>query len=95
MDWKFFFFKFFRNLMLGILFGVLALGGFGYFLAGKEGMINMAYWGLALGLLGGFWAGIGVFFEAKVWGDGKNIAMFPEWNWFVKKSDENKHENGK
>jgi hypothetical protein len=90
MSWKIFLIKFFRNLVIGILFGVVALGAFGYFLAGREGMINMAYWGVALGLIGGFWAGIGVLFEARVWGDGRNISMFPEWNWFVKKSDDEK-----
>lgn len=68
MNWKTFFLRFLRNVVLGILFGVVALGAFGYFLAGKEGMINMAYWGVALGLIGGFWAGLGVLFEAKVWG---------------------------
>lgn len=90
MDWKIFFLKFFRNVVLGVVFGVVLLGVFGYFLAGREGMINMAYWGVALGLIGGFGAGIGVLFEAKVWGDGKNIPMLPEWNWFIKKQNDEK-----
>ena len=90
MNWKTFVIKFFRNLVLGILFGVVVLGAFGYFLAGREGMINMAYWGVALGLIGGFSTGVGVLFEAKMWGDGRNISMLPEWNWFVKKSEDEK-----
>jgi len=87
MNWKIFFLKFFRNLVLGVVIGVVVLGIFGYLLAGKEGMINMAYWGVALGLIGGFSSGLGIIFEAKFWGEG-NYKIFPEWNWFVKKSDD-------
>ena len=93
MNWKIFFIKFFRNLILGVILGILLLGGFGYLLAGKEGMINMAYWGIALGLIGGFSSGLGIIFEARFWEDGKNVQIFPEWNWFVKKSDNEKHDN--
>ena len=88
MNWKIFFIKFVRNVILGVIAGVLLLGVFGYILAGREGMINMAYWGVALGLIGGFSSGLGIIFEAKFWGDG-NYKIFPEWNWFVKKSDDN------
>ena len=93
MNWKIFFIKFFRNLILGVILGILLLGGFGYLLAGKEGMINMAYWGIALGLIGGFSSGLGIIFEARFWEDGKNVQILPEWNWFVKKSDNEKHDN--
>jgi hypothetical protein len=93
MNWKIFFFKFFRNLMLGVVIGVVLLGIFGYLLAGKEGMINMAYWGIALGLIGGFSSGLGLIFEAKFWGDGTNVKMFPEWNWFIKKPKDEKPRN--
>ena len=93
MNWKIFFIKFLRNVILGVILGVLLLGGFGYLLAGKEGMINMAYWGIALGLIGGFSSGLGIIFEARFWEDGKNVQIFPEWNWFVKKSDNEKHDN--
>lgn len=88
MNWKIFFIKFVRNVILGVIAGVLLLGVFGYILAGREGMINMAYWGVALGLIGGFSSGLGIIFETKFWGDG-NYKIFPEWNWFVKKSDDN------
>ena len=93
MNWKIFFIKFVRNVILGVIAGVLLLGVFGYILAGREGMINMAYWGVALGLIGGFSSGLGIIFEARFWEDGKNVQMFPEWNWFVKKSDNEKHDN--
>ena len=84
MNWKIFFIKFLRNLVLGVVMGVVLLGGFGYLLAGKEGLVNMAYWGVALGLLGGFSSGLGIIFEAKFWGAG-NYQILPEWNWFIKK----------
>jgi hypothetical protein len=93
MNWKIFFIKFLRNVILGVILGILLLGGFGYLLAGKEGMINMAYWGIALGLIGGFSSGLGIIFEARFWEDGKNVQMFPEWNWFVKKPKDEKHDN--
>jgi hypothetical protein len=85
MDWKTFFIKFFRNIVIGMVLGVIVLGLFGYLLGGMEGLVNMAYWGVALGLIGGFSSGLGMIFEAKFWGDG-NYKMFPEWNWFIKKS---------
>ena len=84
MNWKIFFIKFLRNLVLGVIMGVVLLGGFGYLLAGKEGLVNMAYWGVALGLLGGFSSGLGIIFEAKFWEAG-NYQILPEWNWFIKK----------
>jgi hypothetical protein len=44
--------KFLLILVGGTLFGGLALGIFGFLLAGKEGFVNMATWGLAIGFLG-------------------------------------------
>jgi hypothetical protein len=89
MNWKTFFVKFLRNVVLGVILGVVLLGGFGYLLSGREGMINMAYWGLALGLIGGFSSGLGILFEAKFWGEG-NYRILPEWDWFTKKSNDEK-----
>lgn len=83
--------KFLRNVIVGLVIGVVALSIFGYLLAGKEGAVNMAYWGIALGLLGSFASGIGVLFEAGYWGRGENIQNLPEWNWFVKKEEERKN----
>ena len=91
MNWKIFVFQFLRNVVLGVLIGVFALSLFGYLLAGKEGAVNMAYWGVALGLLGGFASGIGVLFEANYWGKGENIQNLPEWNWFIKQEDDPKN----
>jgi len=92
MNWKIFFIKFLRNMVLGMIMGVVLLGGFGYLLAGKEGLVNMAYWGVALGLIGGFSSGLGIIFEAKFWEQG-NYQIFPEWNWFIKKSKDEKHDS--
>jgi hypothetical protein len=91
MNWKIFLLKFLRNVVVGLVIGMVALSIFGYLLAGKEGAANMTYWGLALGLLGGFASGIGVLFEAGYWGRGENIQNLPEWNWFVKKDEERKN----
>ena len=87
MNWKTFFLKFFRNIVVGVILGVVVLGLFGYLLGGMEGLVNMVYWGVALGLIGGFSSGLGMIFEAKYWGEG-NYRMFPEWHLFVKKDDD-------
>ena len=92
MNWKIFFIKFLRNLVLGVIMGVVLLGGFGYLLAGMEGLVNMAYWGVALGLMGGFSSGLGILFEAKFWEEG-NYQILPEWNWFIKKPKDRKHDS--
>ena len=90
MDWKKFLLKFFRNVVLGVVFSILILGAFGYLLGGKDGFVNMAYWGIALGLIGGFFSGVGVMFEAEFWNKDSHYKIFPEWSWFIKKSDDNK-----
>ena len=88
MNWKIFLFKFLRNVVIGVIFGVVFLGGFGYLLAGKEGLINMAYWGIVFGLIGGFFSGIGVMYEAEFWNKDDNYKIFPGWTWFIKDSDD-------
>lgn len=90
MDWKVFLLKFLRNLVISVLLCVAVLGLLGYLLGGQEGLVNMVYWGLALGLLGGFSWGLGMIFEAKFWGGEGNYKIFPEWSWFIKKSDDDK-----
>lgn len=90
MDRKTFFLKFLRNVIMSVVLCVLVLGAFGFALGGWEGLVNMVYWGLALGLLGGFSWGLGMIFEAKFWGGEGNYKMFPEWNWFIKKPDDDK-----
>jgi len=88
MNWKLFFFRFFRNLVVGLVLGIVILGGLGYLLAGTEGLINMVYWGMALGLMGGFSSGLGMIFQAKFWSEDGNYKIFPEWNLFVKRSND-------
>ncbi|MEN8173870.1 MAG: hypothetical protein ABFS03_13445, partial [Chloroflexota bacterium] len=67
MDWKKFFIVFLRNLILSIGLAIIILGVFGYLVAGKEGLVNGATWGLILGLVGGFSSGLMVL--PKYWGD--------------------------
>jgi len=88
MNWKIFFLKFLRNIVISVVLCVILLGALGFVLGGREGLINMVYWGLALGLLGGFSWGLGMIFEAKFWGGEGNYKIFPEWSWFIKKSDD-------
>ena len=88
MNWKIFFLKFLRNIVISVVLCVILLGALGFALGGREGLINMVYWGLALGLLGGFSWGLGMIFEAKFWGGEGNYKIFPEWSWFIKKSDD-------
>ena len=88
MNWKTFFLKFFRNLVISLVLCVSVLGLLGYLLGGIVGLVNMAYWGLTLGLLGGFSWGIGMIFEARFWGGEGNYKFLPEWSWFVKKSED-------
>ncbi len=87
MNWKIFFLKFFRNIVLGVAFCTLILGLLGYLLAGLEGAVNAAYWGVALGLIGGFFSGIVIY--AKFWEKPGIYHMYPDYNWFVK-TDEHK-----
>ena len=59
--------KFLLVLVGGTALGGLVLGIFGFLLAGREGFVNMAYWGLVIGLLGGISEGLGVLIGAKYW----------------------------
>jgi hypothetical protein len=51
MDWKHFFIVFVRNVIITLGLSSLSLGMFGLLLAGWEGFVNMAIWGLVLGLM--------------------------------------------
>ena len=86
MNWKIFFLLFFRNVVLGVIFGAVALGLFGYLIAGQESFANAAYWGAILGLIGGVSSGIVLLY--RFWEQPGNYQIFPEYSWFVKKDDE-------
>jgi hypothetical protein len=88
MDWKIFLLKFIRNIVISVILCIVILGALGFLLGGTVGLVNMMYWGLVLGLLGGFSWGLGMIFQANFWGREGNYKMFPEWNWFIKKSDD-------
>lgn len=49
--------KFLLTVVGGTLLGGLALGLFGFLLAGKEGFVNMVSWGLAMLVNTHFWTG--------------------------------------
>ncbi len=88
MNWKIFFLKFFRNILLGVFLSALALGVFGYLVGGPVGLANGAYWGAVLGLIAGFFSGFTLLFD--FWGGPGNYQFFPEYHWFVKKEEEKK-----
>ncbi len=89
MNWKIFFLKFFRNIILGVFLGMLIMGLLGFLWGGPGGAVNAAYWGVALGLIGGFFSGIVIY--AQFWIKPGTFQMYPDYNWFVKKEEEKKH----
>ena len=86
MKWKIFFLAFLRNVILWIILGAIALGLFGFLLAGKVGAINGAYWGAIFGLLGGSFSGMALL--VRFWEQPGNYQMIPEYSWFIKKEEE-------
>lgn len=87
MNWLKFLKLFLRNLIVFTALSTLLLGGFGYLLSGREGFVNLAYWGLILGLLGSVSSGMGMIFSAKYWEAG-NYDKNPDWAWFIKKEED-------
>lgn len=67
MNWPRFLAAFLLNLVLGVVIATAVLGGLGFVLAGREGLVNGAYWGVALGLVGG--AISGFVWAGKYWSD--------------------------
>ncbi|HSL30616.1 MAG TPA: hypothetical protein VK900_15555 [Anaerolineales bacterium] len=84
MDWKMFIIRFVRNLIVFTLLSTLVLGGFGYLLAGQEGFLNLAAWGVALGLLGSVSSGFAMLLNAHIWTGYASRAG--EW-WFKKEAE--------
>jgi hypothetical protein len=84
MDWKIFLLRFVRNLIVFTLLSTLVLSGFGYLLGGREGMLNMAAWGVALGVLGSVSGGMAMLLNAHIWtGYSSRIG-----DWMFKKQSE-------
>lgn len=84
MDWKIFIIRFVRNLVVFTILSTLVLGGFGYLLAGKGGLLNLAVWGVALGLLGSVSSGLAMLLNAHIWTGYSSRAG--EW-WFKKEAE--------
>jgi hypothetical protein len=59
--------KFLLTVVGGALLGGLALGLFGFLLAGREGFVNMVSWGLAIGFLGSLSTGFAMLINAHFW----------------------------
>jgi hypothetical protein len=88
MKWKTLLLKFLRNLVISIVVFAAILSLIGYLLSGREGLLNLARFGLILGVLGGLLSSVGMILEANFWGKKGNYKFLPEWNWFIKKSDD-------
>lgn len=80
--------KFLIVLVGGTALGGLVLGAFGFLLAGKEGFINMGYWGLALGFFGSFSVGFAMLISAHYWG-GYTERFGRDWFKKISEGDEN------
>jgi hypothetical protein len=81
-------FKFLRFVLIGTVLTTVVLGGFGYLLAGREGMLNLGAWGIALGLLGSFSSGIAMLVQAHYWtGYSERFGKY----WFKKESEGENH----
>lgn len=91
MDWKKFIKLFLRNVVIATILTGAILGAIGFLLAGKEGFINLATWGLLLGLIGGFSGGLAMLVSAKYWGGyaGRYGA------WWIKNETEGDQEQSK
>jgi len=59
--------KFLLTIVIGVIFGGLVFGGFGFLLSGKVGFVNLLPWGLAFGLFGSISVGFGNLIEAHYW----------------------------
>ena len=77
-------FKFLRFVVVGTVLTTVVLGGFGYLLSGREGLINMGTWGIALGLLGSFSGGLAMLVETHFW---TGYAGRFGKSWFKKESE--------
>jgi hypothetical protein len=96
MDWKKFLLKLLRNLLIFTAASTIIMGGIGYLLAGKEGLVNSLILGFVFGLVGSLmFSGIQV--SADFWSG--YAGRYGEW--YIKKetegdkdqkrSDEKKH----
>ena len=69
MNWLQFLKRLLINLLLSVLTATLVLGLGGFLLAGREGLINGASWGVLLGTLTGLSMGVFLALQPGYWED--------------------------
>ena len=79
MNWRLFFKVFLRNVIGTIALTVIILGSIGFLVAGQEGLLNGAIWGLTIGLMSFPFMAFVVY--SKYWGD--IAGAYGNW-WFKK-----------
>ena len=84
MNWIQFAKLFLRNTIILTVLITLAMGAFGFLLAGVEGFKNMALWGVLLGLTGSFMSGLAMLINVDYWA--KYAGRYGSW--WVKKETE-------
>jgi len=67
MDWKVFLRVFLRNAIIATVMAGAIVGFFGFLVAGREGFLNGATWGIILGLVSVPFTGFIIL--TKYWGD--------------------------
>lgn len=85
-------FKFFRNIVIGILIIGMLFGVVGFLLLGIVGFFNMVPLGLIIGFFGSLVLGYAMWVKAHSYGgplEGNTVKLLGEWWWFVKESAEN------
>ena len=83
--------KFLRFVVVGTVLTTVVLGGIGFLLSGKEGMINMGLWGTGLGLLGSFSGGLAMIVETHYW-TGYSERFGKSWFKKVSEGEDDKHD---
>lgn len=80
-----------RNLAVAVVLSVAVMGALGYLLAGWNGLINLAAWGVALGLIGGFSTGLALLIETKYWSG--YAGRYAGW-WLMRETEGDKARSG-
>ena len=85
--------KFLLTIVLGVIFGGLVFGGFGYLLSGTVGLLNMMPMGLIIGFFVTAILEYAMYVKANSYGgplEGNTPKLVGEWWWFVKQPGDKK-----